>query len=102
MNQFSPFLDWIDSQHERMLSLLTHWANINSGTFHHAGLYNLANVLQLDFKSLRAEAQRIPLPPHRTIDSRGQSVESPIRDLLTFRKRDDAPAPIRLGVHYDT
>jgi glutamate carboxypeptidase len=102
MERYRPFLDWIDSQHSRMLSLVTHWANINSGTFHHAGLFNLANVLQLDFRGLGADGRRVALPPYRTIDSRGEFVESAIGDLLTFRKRADAPLKVLLGIHYDT
>jgi glutamate carboxypeptidase len=103
MDQYLPYLQWIDSQHKRMVSLVTHWAGINSGTHHIGGLYNLANVLQLDFATLGAsEMQRLELPPQRVIDSRGNVAERPLGNLLTFRKRPEAKMRVLLGIHYDT
>src|SRR5215210_284424 len=102
MEQFQPYLDWVDSQQARMTSMVIHWANINSGTYHLAGLYNLANVLQLDFAGLGAQMQRVELPPQRVIDSRGREQEQPLGNLLVFRKRPEAKRRVLLCIHMDT
>jgi hypothetical protein len=65
MDRYRPFLDWIDSQQQRMVSLVTRWANINSGTFHVAGLHHLSQAVQLAFAKLEADStERISLAPH--------------------------------------
>src|SRR5688572_24590922 len=100
MEQYLPYLQWIDSQQARMVSLVTHWAGINSGTHNISGLYNLANVLQLDFATLGAsELQCLELPPQRVIDSQGRVAELPLGNLLRFRKRPEAKLRLLLGIH---
>jgi glutamate carboxypeptidase len=103
MEQYRPYLDWIDSQQQRIVSLVTHWAGINSGTYNTSGLFNLASVLQLDFATLGAsESQRLELPPQRVIDSHGREATRPLGNLLIFRKRPEAPRRVLLCIHYDT
>ena len=63
MNDFSPYLSWIDSQQSRMVSLVTRWANINSGTYHLAGLHHLSQAIQLEFACLKADSvEHLQLP----------------------------------------
>jgi glutamate carboxypeptidase len=100
---FAPYLSWIDSQHQRMVSLVTRWANINSGTYHLAGLHHLLTPIQLEFGSLNADSvEHLPLAPHRKIDSRGNLIEVPLGQALRFRKRVDAPRQVFLCIHMDT
>jgi glutamate carboxypeptidase len=104
MDRYRPFLDWIDSQQQRMVSLVTRWANINSGTFHVAGLHHLSQAVQLAFAKLEADStERLSLLPFKRIDSRGQEVEVPLGEALRFRKRgDSAGKKVFLCIHMDT
>ena len=96
---YLPFLNWIDSQQQRMASLVTRFANINSGTYHLAGLHHLAQGIQLAFASLNADStEHLQLPPHRKIDSRGNPTEAPLAEALRFRKRADAPRQVFLTI----
>ncbi|HEV8291020.1 MAG TPA: hypothetical protein VGP94_03830, partial [Tepidisphaeraceae bacterium] len=103
MADYVPYLSWIDSQSQRMVSLVTRLANINSGTYHLAGLHHLSQSIQLAFASLNADTtERLPLSPQQKIDSRGQLIEAPLGDALRFRKRPDAPLQVFLCIHMDT
>jgi glutamate carboxypeptidase len=103
MSDFSPYLNWIDSQQQRMTSLVTRWANINSGTYHLAGLHHLSQGIQLAFAALNADStEHLQLPPHKRIDSRGKAVETPLGEGLRLRKRADAAQRVFLCIHMDT
>ena len=103
MSDYAPFLSWIDSQQSRMVSLVTRWANINSGTYHLAGLHHLSQAIQLAFASLNADStEHLALLPHQKIDSHGRPIEAPLANALRFRKRPDAPLQIFLCIHMDT
>src|SRR4051812_30269838 len=103
MERFLPYLSWIDSQQSRMVSLVTRWANINSGTYHLAGLNNLSQAIQLQFASLHSDStEHLQLAPHRMIDSHGEQVEVPLGNALRFRKRADAALRVFLCIHMDT
>jgi len=103
VTDYTPYLTWIDSQQPRMTSLVTRWANINSGTYHLAGLHHLSQAIQLEFASLHAESiEHLQLSPQKRIDSQGKAVEAPLGDGLRFRKRTDAARQIFLCIHMDT
>jgi len=86
-----------------MVSLVTRLANINSGTYHLAGLHHLSQGIQLAFASLNADTtERLALSPHQKIDSRGRPVQAPLGDALRFRKRPDAALRVFLCIHMDT
>src|SRR3954464_14492871 len=103
VTDFAPYLSWIDSQHTRMVSLVSRWANINSGTYHLTGLHHLSQAIQLEFACLHADStERLHLPPQKQIDSHGQPVEVPLGEALRFRKRADAARQVFLCIHMDT
>jgi len=103
VSDYAPFLSWIDSQQSRMVSLVTRWANINSGTYHLAGLHHLSQAIQLAFASLNADStEHLVLAPNQKIDSRGLSIEAPLANALRFRKRADAALRVFLCIHMDT
>src|SRR5437764_13701560 len=86
-----------------MVSLVTRWANINSGTYHLAGLHHLSQAIQLEFACLHADSvEHLPLSPHKRIDSRGNLVEAPLGEALRFKKRPDAARQVFLCIHMDT
>jgi glutamate carboxypeptidase len=101
MSRHQPTLDWIDSQSDRLRSLVIEWANINSGSHNLDGLARFAAVLKRHFSTL-GEVHEIALPPEQVIDSRGQTIALPLGKALSIRKRPDAPLRVFLGIHMDT
>ena len=95
-------VDWIDSQAQRMLELVEHWANINSASDNLKGLAQMAAVLSDAFSPLGGEMKLIDLPPRQIIDSSGQVVQKPLGRALSVIKRPDAPLRVFLGIHMDT
>jgi glutamate carboxypeptidase len=95
-------LQWIDAQHDRMVSLVTEWCNINSGSRNIPGLAAMSVALQSAFASLGGEMREIALQPDSLIDPSGGVVASPLGKVLSIRKRTDAPVQILLSIHMDT
>jgi glutamate carboxypeptidase len=95
-------LNWIDSQKDRIISLVTDWCEINSGSRNLAGLAAISSRLQSDFAALGGAMQEIDLPPEITIDNSGRSVSTPLGKAISIRKRPDAPVQVFLGIHMDT
>src|SRR3954452_24060604 len=83
MSGFAPHLAWIDSQRERMVRLVTEWANINSGSHNPAGLERCAGAIRPELERLGA----------RIATEGGVTIAS---------KRPEAPVRVLLGIHYDT
>ncbi len=102
MQQFQPYLDFIDSQFEHMKQLTYDWSAINSGSHNLAGLEQMLGRLKDNFFWLGAEMEEIALPPMQSINALGESVEVPLGRALRMRKRPHAPVQIFLGGHYDT
>ena len=101
-NDYRPQLDWICAQVPAMRSELLHLSNINSGSYHAAGVNHVAERLEGLFAPLGARAERIELPPHRVTNDRGEAVEHPVGRALRLRKRPDAPLKVFLAGHMDT
>ncbi len=95
-------VDWIDSQAQRMLELVEHWANINSASDNLEGLAQMDAVLSDAFSPLGGEMKLIDLPPRQIIDSSGQVVQKPLGRALSVIKRPDASLRVFLGIHMDT
>lgn len=85
-----------------MLTLLTTWAEINSGSDNPDGLAAMLSALKKAFSSLDAETQEIALPPHTTIDRQGKAAQLPSGSLLFLKKHPGARIQILLVGHYDT
>jgi glutamate carboxypeptidase len=83
MSGFAPHLAWIDSQRERMVRLVTEWANINSSSDHPAGLERCAGAI---------------LPELERFDARVTNEQG----VIVASKRPDAAVRVLLGIHYDT
>ena len=83
MSGFVSHLPWIDSQRERMVRLVTEWANINSGSHHAAGLERCARAILPELERLGA-----------VITRQG--------GVIIASKRPEARVRVLLGIHYDT
>ena len=102
MDRHANTLRWIDQQRDRMIRLVTDWANVNSGTRNLAGLGRMANLLCDSFCELGGDLTRVSLPAHESIDSRGNRVARPLGPAISLRKRPSADLRVFLGIHMDT
>src|SRR5439155_2191546 len=97
-----PTLDSIEDRHLVNVSLLRHWAEINSGTDNLDGLTRMEQELADAFAPLADRVERIELPPAPSVDLCGNVVTSPLGKALRFTKRPEAKVGVLLSIHYDT
>ena len=95
-------LDYIDAQHNRMVELVTHWCNINSGTRNLSGLALMLRELTCAFEALGGEITEVALPGETVIDNAGQPVVVSLGRALSIRKRPSAQKQVLLSIHMDT
>jgi glutamate carboxypeptidase len=101
-SRYAEQLRWIDSQRDRVIGLVSDWANINSGTHNLDGLAQMSAEVARELRALGGEVSHLDLPPRRMIDGRGQTIEKPLGQAVRSRKRPNAPIHIFLGIHIDT
>lgn len=99
---YQPYLDWVAEQQSAMLETVLGWSVINSGSYHLAGLAEMASVIEKAFAVLGASCERLNLAPMQTIGSLGEMLETPLGQALRFRKRPDVPLQVLLTGHMDT
>jgi glutamate carboxypeptidase len=102
MHDFSETLAWIDGQRNRMQSLVTRWASINSGTYNVNGLAKLALELDRDFEVLGGTKRWLELQSQTEIDNCGNPVQHPLGRALHITKPLPQKKSVFLGIHYDT
>ena len=95
-------LSSIDSQHDRMVSIVEQWAAINSGTFHHAGVERMAQAVLPEFSKFGTTPQLVEVPPLKEVNDRGVEVEHRLGPILNLRVRPDASRRVLLAIHMDT
>jgi glutamate carboxypeptidase len=94
---------YLDGRLEEMCDLVARLANVNSYSHHLPGLAAVAELLRREFAALAPDqAQTIPLPPAEALSAAGEIVSTPLGELLSFRKRPQAPVQVLLVIHYDT
>lgn len=101
-NQMQECLDWIDTQRDRMISLVERWASINSGTFHHAGVEQVAHTILPEFSRFAAQPELLTVPAMREVNKRGVQVAHPLGPALSLRVRPSASRRVLLAIHMDT
>ncbi len=102
MNDLGRQLQWIDSRGSDMRIQLTELCNINSHSYNVAGVERVLDLVQARLAPLAHEVKRIPVPPAKSYDDRGQAIESPLATCLLATKRADAKVRILLNIHADT
>lgn len=102
MDNYIPYLDWINGQAGKMADLTIKWAAINSSSLNVRGLDALLEILVGDFKILGGEAERIELKEYVTINGNGRHTNSPLGKALRIIKRPELKKRIFLCIHYDT
>lgn len=98
----SDSLNWIDSQQSRMLALVEHWASLNSGTYHAAGVERFAQALLPEFSTFDATPELLPVPPVEEVGPRGELLRRPLGPALSLRCRPEAARQVLLAIHLDT
>jgi glutamate carboxypeptidase len=93
----------LDTRLEPMVQLVSRLANINSYSHHLPGLAMVAELLRQEFAALAPDTtDTIPLPPAQALSATGETLQSPLGQLLSFTKRPQAPIQALLVIHYDT
>ena len=102
MQDYSPFLAWIDEQTARQRDELLRLSKLNSGSFNVAGVNAVSARLADLFAPLGAQVERLPVAPYRSTADDGSMKERPLGDALRLRLRPDAPLKVFLCGHLDT
>ena len=92
---------WIDSQRDRLLTLVTEWARISSHSLDPAGLGRMRARLLEDFAPLgrlagTAAGRRL------VVNAAGDEVAEPVGDMLSLAHRAATGPRVLLAIHYDT
>jgi len=101
-NDFTQWLEWIDSQHDTMLANTIALSEINSGSLNAAGVNRVGDELVRICEPLAGEVERIKVAPYQSVNNQGVAEEFPLGDAIRIRKRPEAPLQIFFCGHMDT
>ncbi len=101
-NDYQTELEWLTQQHTSMCETLIAWAQINSGTYHSAGLAKMRATLAAAFAPLAADCRFIASNPYQDMAEDGHFIDIPLGEILQISKRPTAPLQVLLGGHMDT
>ena len=102
MNPTTAALDWVDGQRDIMVSRVTEWAAVNTGSHNVAGLADLHARLVAATAPLGGDVAELALPPDRTVAGDGSALDRPLGKALSIRKRPEADRRVLLVIHTDT
>ncbi|MFI4875335.1 MAG: hydrolase [Blastopirellula sp. JB062] len=95
-------LNWLDAQQAAMEATLIEWASINSGTFHLAGVEQVAKLVAARFEPIADEIRALPVSPYQEVNALGRFSELPLGDALLMTRGAQAPRQAVLSIHLDT
>jgi glutamate carboxypeptidase len=95
-------LNWIDTQHSRMVETVLQWSSINSGSFNVEGVRQMRETLSEAFSSLKGSHEVLPIDSLEVVDSKGKLIQIPLAEVLRITKRPEAPTKVVLSGHMDT
>ena len=96
MAPIPPSIAALPARTAELGALLEHWANINSGSGHAAGLARMADTLRADF------SRAFPAATIEEINTDAPGFNPPGSRALRIRLRPAAPTQVFLCGHYDT
>ena len=102
MKALSTALEGIDAQLPRLREQLVRLANLNSGSFHVAGVDAVGREFAQLLAPLGATVEFIDLPPFTSTGDDGRVREQPVGRAVRLRRRPDAPLRVFLCGHLDT
>jgi glutamate carboxypeptidase len=95
-------LEQVAAAQPQMLKQMVALAEINSGSFHAAGVNRVRDRLMELFADLGATMEVLPSAPLELLDDDGELRERALGDGLRIVKRPDAPLQVFLCGHMDT
>lgn len=95
-------MEFLQQNQQAMLDLTVKLAEINSGSFHIAGLERVADVFREEFSTLECEQFTMPLAPRSIVNDKGEMEDMPLGPVIRFFKRPQAPMQVLLVGHMDT
>ena len=99
---YTPWLDWLDTQQDLMLQRTLELSLINSGTLNAEGVNQVRQTLSAYCESLGGTIEVIPVPDYEYVSTSGVVETTPLGDALRIKKRPDAPLQIFFCGHMDT
>ena len=99
---YTPWLDWLDTQQDLMLQRTLELSLINSGTLNAEGVNHVRQTLSGYCESLGGTVEVIPVPDYEYVATSGAVETTPLGDALRIKKRPDAPLQIFFCGHMDT
>lgn len=95
-------MDFLVQNKQKMLDLTVKLAEINSGSYHLAGLRTMAEMFKHEMAELNCEQINMPVAPQQIVNQKGEIEEFPLGDVLRFWKRPEAPTQVLLMGHLDS
>lgn len=102
LSDYTPYIEWIDQQTNRLCLTLIELSNINSGSYNTAGLDKICRYLEKLFMPLEGKREILSIAPMKQVNNQGELEEIGLGKALRIIKRPDAPLKVFLGVHMDT
>jgi glutamate carboxypeptidase len=102
MNKYRSSLDWVDTQRQTMIDLVTEFSRINSHSLNLAGLRNMTDALEKSFGVFNEKIELIGLPPMSVVNFSGELESKPLGQAVKIQKRPSAPKQVLLVIHTDT
>lgn len=99
---YAKFLKSIDKNHAKMVSRVTRFANINSGSTNLAGLARMLTLLKKEFHILGGKMETLDPGPVANINAKGELTPQKVGKILRITQRPRAKHQVLLVGHYDT
>ena len=99
---FKESCKWIDSRQEDLLSNLMRLSEINSGTSNLEGIKTVADYFRSYFSGTADSISEIQSQSREHTDISGNKIKEEFGNLLSFKKRTEAPIQVLLAGHMDT
>ncbi len=101
-NDYTQWLDWLDSQQDEMLENTIELALINSGSLNTTGVNHVREKLAQYCEVLGGNAEVISVAPYEFVSASGEVSRAPLGDALRITKRPEAPLQVFFCGHMDT
>ncbi|VAX35930.1 hypothetical protein MNBD_UNCLBAC01-1131 [hydrothermal vent metagenome] len=102
MKECPEIFNWIDSQEDVMLNLLTEWAGINTHTSNFSGLHNFSEKITSVFSIFNESIEYVDLPSYEAINNNGEVEKCSVAPAIALCKRPEAKKQILFVCHMDT
>ena len=96
---FKESCKWIDSRQEALLSNLMRLSEINSGTSNLEGIKKVADYFGAYFSGTADSSSEIQSQSREHTDISGNKIKEEFGNLLSFKKRTEAPIQVLLAGH---